>query len=58
VLQNFDFEVDRRTDDEEQRRGREQILIDHYRPRLNRIRGIDPRSPRRSYYLQRGHELD
>jgi hypothetical protein len=58
LFQRFDFEVDRRTDDEDQRRGREQILIEQFRPRLNRIRGIDPRNPRRLYYLRRGHELD
>ena len=45
------FEVDWRTDDYAVRRGREQMLYEHYRPPLNRIRPISPRNPRLQEYL-------
>ncbi len=50
-LRPFNFEVDRRTDDYAQQRGREQVVHNQYDPPLNRIQPISPRNPRRQEYL-------
>ena len=51
LLEEFGFQVDRFTDDYLQQRGREQVINDLYRPRLNKINPISPRNPNRPIYL-------
>jgi len=51
VRQQFEFEVDWRTDDYAVQRGREQMLYDLYQPPLNRVRPISLRNPRLEEYL-------
>jgi hypothetical protein len=52
------FEVDRRTDDYAEQRGREQVLHDHHKPPLNKIQPISPRNPRRSDYLDAAKKME
>ena len=51
------FEIDRRTDNYAQQRGREQIIHDRYNPPLNVIEPIRANHPLRVYYLRAGNEL-
>jgi hypothetical protein len=55
---NLDFELDRRTDDYAQQRGREQILHDRYNPPLNRIRPISLKSRNLQKYLDAAKDLE
>jgi len=52
------FEVDWLTDDYVVQRGREQMLYEHYRPSLNRIRPISPRNPRLQEYLDAARRFE
>jgi hypothetical protein len=54
----LDFEVDRRTDNEAARRGREQRVHDqHPEADLNKRNPISPKNPKRDYYLKEGDKL-
>ncbi len=55
---HLDFEVDRRTDNYAQQRGREQILYDRYNPPRNKIRPIRPTNQNRQSYLDAAKELE
>ena len=48
---DLEFEVDRRTDDAAQQRGREQVIHDQHNPPLNKVNPISPKNPRRQEYL-------
>ena len=56
-LSGYKFEVDRKTDSYAAQRGREQIIHDQYKPRLNKIEPISRRNPRRGGYLEDGGKL-
>lgn len=53
-LADTEFDVDARTDDYAQQRGREQYLHEKYQPKYNRIRGVDPKNPNRVRYERPG----
>ena len=56
---DLDFEVDRRSDNEVARRGREQRIYDqHPEADLNKKRPISPNNPRRDEYLREGDTLE
>ncbi|MDP1660776.1 MAG: RHS repeat-associated core domain-containing protein, partial [Phycisphaerales bacterium] len=56
--EDLEFEVDRRSDSEPARRGREQRLYDqHPEADLNKKRPIAPRNPKRDNYLREGDKL-
>lgn len=57
LLSHLTFQVDIRTDDPCEQRGREQIIHDHYGPRLNRIRPISPRNPALPDYIEAGERF-
>jgi hypothetical protein len=57
ALRRYPFEVDRRTDNYDAQRGREQILHDLHKPRLNKINPISPENPNRVRYLEAGVKL-
>jgi hypothetical protein len=53
------FEVDRRTDNYAQQRGREQIIYDqHPGADLNKNRPIDPRNPNKKKYMDAAKEIE
>jgi RHS repeat-associated protein len=54
---DLDFDVDARTDDYAQQRGREQILHEKYNPPKNIIRPIRPDHPQRKHYLDEGGKV-
>lgn len=55
---DLEFEVDRRSDNEVARRGREQIIHDqHPEADLNKRNPISPNNPRRDEYLDAGRKL-
>jgi RHS repeat-associated protein len=56
-MKDLDFDVDARTDDYAQQRGREQILHDKYAPPRNKIRPIRLNHPKRDYYLREGDKV-
>ncbi len=53
----YDFEVDSRTDDYDEQRGREQILYDKHNPRLNKVRPISLRNSNLARYLAAGSRV-
>jgi len=56
---DLDFEVDRRTDNYAQQRGREQTIYDqHPEADLNKRRPISPRNPNRSKYMDAAKEIE
>ena len=56
---SVDFEVDRRTDDYAQQRGREQVIYDqHPEADLNRQRPISPRNKNCKKYLDAAKKVD
>jgi hypothetical protein len=54
---DLDFDVDARTDDYAQQRGREQILHEKYNPPKNIIRPIRSDHPQRKHYLDEGGKV-
>lgn len=46
------FQVDRRTDNYAEQRGREQVIHERYKPPLNRINPISPTNPRKPEYMK------
>ena len=54
----LDFKVDKRTDSYAQQRGREQIIRDKYKPRLNKINPIYPKNPKREEFLKAARKLE
>jgi hypothetical protein len=58
VLGQYDFVPDRYTDSYPAQRGREQILHDRYHPPLDKINPINPKSPRRQFYLDAAAPLE
>jgi len=54
----FRFEIDWVTDDYAVQRGREEMLYEHYRPMLNRIRPISLRNPNRERYLEAARRFE
>jgi len=57
-LNQYDFAVDRRTDNYSQQRGREQILHDMHNPRLDKIRPISKHNKRIDEYLEAAKEIE
>jgi Pretoxin HINT domain len=55
---DLDFEVDRRTDDYAQQRGREQVIHDTYDPPLDKIEPISPTNPHRGEYLDAAKDVE
>jgi len=58
VLKDYDFQVDRYTDDYAQQRGREKIIHDLYGPPLNKIRPIRPNNPRLDEYVEAARRIE
>ena len=48
---DLDFDVDARTDDYAERRGREEYLHQKYNPPLDKQNAIDPKNPKRQEYV-------
>lgn len=57
ALKHLEFEIDRRTGNYEEQRGREQIIHDLHQPPLNYLRPISPTNPKRDKYLNAGKKL-
>ena len=58
ILKDYDFEVDKMTDNYDQQRGREQILDDRYNPPLNHIRPIRPDHPKLLQYMDAAKQME
>jgi hypothetical protein len=58
VFWKYDFQPDMRTDNYAAQRGREQVLHDLHRPPLDKINPIDPKNPRRQFYLDAAAKLE
>jgi hypothetical protein len=56
-LKKYEFEVDKRTDNYAEQRGREQIIHDKYKPKLNKIKPIRDDNPKREEYLEAARKM-
>ncbi len=57
-LKEYRFEVDRRTDNYAQQRGREQVIHDIHNPPLDKIRPISPNNPQLEHFLESAKQIE